>query len=220
MKNKSNFNPPKYRDRHLDEFIESVSNYPLDNINTYSKHNLTYEERKSLNDLQNDKSIIIKEADKGSAVVIMNSENYKQLCLDIIDNDDNYYKLDTNSGEKTTKKKYKEFLEQHADNLTKKELDYLTRFEIKESNFYGLPKVHKCKEIQEKGNDLNKIYIEMKQPDSLKLRPITAGPSSQTHTCRLGNLLDILLKLLTRFIPSYVRYRLSHPPTYKHFSIV
>ena len=203
MRNKSNFNPPKYRDKHLDEFIETVSKYPIESINTYTKHNLTNDESKSLNDLRNDKSIIIKEADKGSAVVIMNSENYKQLCLDIIDNDENYYKLDTNSGEKTSKKKYKDFLEQHESGLTKKELDYLTRFEIKDSNFYGLPKVHKCKEIQEDCTTLKTGYIEMPQPETLKLRPIIAGPSCQTH--RLSNLLDILLKPLTQFIPSYVR---------------
>ena len=43
----------------------------------------------------------------------------------------------------------------------------------------------------------------MEQPDNLKLRPIIAGPSCQTH--RLSNLLDILLKPFTEFIPSYVR---------------
>ena len=43
----------------------------------------------------------------------------------------------------------------------------------------------------------------MPQPETLKLRPIIAGPSCQTH--RLSNLLDILLKPLTQFIPSYVR---------------
>ena len=77
----------------------------------------------------------------------MNTNNYKELCLDIIDNEENYCKLETNSADKITKKKYKDFLEQYEDNLTKKELGYLTKFEIKESNFYGLPKVHKCKDI-------------------------------------------------------------------------
>ena len=46
----------------------------------------------------------------------------------------------------------------------------------------------------------------MKQPDNLKLRPIIAWPSCQTHW--LSNLLDIyyvLLKPFTEFIRSYVR---------------
>lgn len=37
----------------------------------------------------------------------------------------------------------------HAENLTKNEIDYSTKFEVKSSNFYGLPKIHKSKEIQD-----------------------------------------------------------------------
>lgn len=32
-------------------------------------------------------------------------------------------------------------------NLTNSERDYLTKFEIKTSQFYGLPKIHKSQEI-------------------------------------------------------------------------
>ena len=43
----------------------------------------------------------------------------------------------------------------------------------------------------------------MEQPNNLNLKPIIAGPSCQTH--RLSNLLVILLKPFTQFIPSYVQ---------------
>ena len=39
-------------------------------------NNLTREERTALYDLKNDKNIIIKSADKGSAVVVWDSEDY------------------------------------------------------------------------------------------------------------------------------------------------
>ena len=38
---------------------------------------------------KNDENIIIKEADKGSAVVIMDREYYKSLCLSVLENDIN-----------------------------------------------------------------------------------------------------------------------------------
>ena len=39
-------------------------------------NNLTSKERQALYDLKNDKSIVIKSADKGSAVVVWDRENY------------------------------------------------------------------------------------------------------------------------------------------------
>ena len=38
--------------------------------------------------------------------------------------------------------------EKYKDNLTKKEKEYLTSFSYNTSNFYGLPKIHKSKLIQ------------------------------------------------------------------------
>ena len=78
--------------------------------------------------------------------------------------------------------------------MTEKEFDYLLNFEVKSSNFYGLPKVHKSKQINEKCKSANSGYIEITDKISdLKLRRIVAGPSCHTH--RLGNLIDILLRL-------------------------
>ena len=42
----------------------------------HKHNNLTREERKALHDLRNDTSIIIKEADKGSVVVIWDKEDH------------------------------------------------------------------------------------------------------------------------------------------------
>ena len=46
-------------------------------------------------------------------------------------------------------------------------------------------------------------YVEIKNVDDLKLRPIVAGPACQTH--RISNLLDILLKPLIKHVPSFLR---------------
>jgi hypothetical protein len=41
---------------------------------------------------QRDKNIIIKEADKGSAVIIMDRDHYKSLCLAVLENSTYYAK--------------------------------------------------------------------------------------------------------------------------------
>ena len=62
--------------------------------------------------------------------------------------------------------------------MTEKEFDYLQNFEAKTSNFYGLLKVHKSKQINEKCKLIKSSYVEITEKvHDLKLRPIVAGPS-------------------------------------------
>ena len=74
---------------------------------------------------------------------------------------------------------------------------------MKSSNFYGLPKAHKSPKITEKCKNANSSYIEISEVNDLKLRPIVAGPSCQTH--RLSDIIDILLKPYTKHVNSYLR---------------
>ena len=45
--------------------------------------------------------------------------------------------------------------------MTEKEFDYLQNFEAKTSNFYGLPKVHTSKQINEKCKLTKSDYVEI-----------------------------------------------------------
>lgn len=87
--------------------------------------------------------------------------------------------------------------------LHKNEADYLKNFEVIPSNFYGLPKIHKSKEILNHLRDKKSKYVQIPKPKDLKLRPIIGGPSSNTQ--RLSNLLDIILKPLCKMVPSFIR---------------
>ncbi|KAJ8318533.1 hypothetical protein KUTeg_003624 [Tegillarca granosa] len=69
--------------------------------------------------------------------------------------------------------------------------------------FFGLPKIHKSVEIQTAIKNQNSEYITILRPKDLKLRPIIAGPSCPKHW--LSNFIDIILKPLSQYIPSYVR---------------
>ena len=75
------------------------------------------------------------------------------------------------------------------------------------SNFYGLPKVHESKIIQEAIQVQNSEYIKINEPSDLTLRPIVAGPNFPTR--RLSNLVDILLKPFLIHIKSYIKDNLD-----------
>ena len=160
-------------------------------------------QEQTLKILRTNSEIIIKEADKGGATIIMNTEDYKELVETILNDEVYYTKLNT-CPEKELNLKYKKFLQKFKSQMTEKEFDYLLNFEVKTSNFYGLPKVHKSKQINEKCKSANSGYVEIIDKISdLKLRPIVAGPSCHTH--RLSNLIDILLRPYTKHVTSYLR---------------
>ena len=85
--------------------------------------------------------------DKGGAVVIMNSKHYLKVISDNVNDETTYKMVGANCHAKVMKGIAK-IIEKYKDNLTKKEKEYLTSFSYNTSNFYGLPKIHKCKLIQ------------------------------------------------------------------------
>ncbi|XP_061175938.1 uncharacterized protein LOC133184880 [Saccostrea echinata] len=87
--------------------------------------------------------------------------------------------------------------------MTAKEKDYLTNFDTSESQFYGLPKVHKSLEIKNAIHAQNGEYISCPNPEDLSFRPIVGGPNCSTQ--RLSHLLDILLKPYYEKVPSFIR---------------
>ena len=91
----------------------------------------------------------------------------------------------------------------HQACLTKDEILYLTKFDSKVSNFYGLPKVHKSALIKQAIIEQNAEVINIRAPSDLKIRPIIGGVNSPTS--HLSEMIDILLKPFMLKIPSFVR---------------
>ena len=85
----------------------------------------------------------------------------------------------------------------------KRRTRFSNQFFIFKSNFYGLPKVHKSKIIQEAIQVQNSEYVKIYEPPDLILRPVVAGPNCPT--CRLRNLVDILLKPFLIHIQRYIK---------------
>ena len=129
----------------------------------------------------------------------MDKEHYREM-VEVIINDKDYYEKLIGDPHKDIGQRYNKFLRKHQDLLTEKEPDYLQNFEVKSSQFYGLPKIHKSKTIFERCKNANSSYLEVKDVNDLKLRPIEVGPSCLTH--RLSNLIDTLLRPYTNHVKS------------------
>ena len=77
--------------------------------------------------------------------------------------------------------KLKSLIKTGRSNVTKREVDYLTSFKRQSPNIYSTPKVHKCKTILEAIGLSTDDYIEVFQPEDLKVRPIISVPKSPTQ---------------------------------------
>ena len=198
VRNKSDFNPPHNRDKHLERYIDYIHNYPLEAQNT--KQNLPRGQQEALRSLQKDDSIVIKEADKGGSVVIMDREYYK-CKINTMLNDNTYYSEVRNPRSIKTIDKIKSYTTKWSEEMTEHEADYVTNFDGKPSQFYSLPKVHKSQEILKKISEQKSEYIELYHPDDLTFRPIVGGPHCETH--RISNYIDIILKPLLDKVDSF-----------------
>ena len=92
VRNKSFFTPETGRNKKLDSYISLIKEMceSIQNENKNIKHNITLEQRNAIKSLAEDSSIIIKEADKGGGIVLMNTEFYKRKILEMLV-DESYY---------------------------------------------------------------------------------------------------------------------------------
>ena len=147
-----------------------------------------------------EKDLIIKEADKGSGVVIMTKDFYDGIILNMLEA--STYE-EANIDCSYLVKKVKSFILKHKDPLTKSELDAILKQEAYLASFYGLPKLHKSSIVQEAVDTQQSDVIECPNPTDLKFRPIVA-----CQNCPTRSLSDLLDKLLRPFV-NKVKFRLK-----------
>ena len=138
MKKKPKFDPKrKYEaiELYLSRLEEEISS--LDYKVGYS--NLTKGERDAVYSLKNDNSVIIKEADKGSAVFVWNREDCLKEAKSQL-NDKNVYKQLTGGMEGPFEKIIKTVLKfRDRRDITKNTLDYFLVNNARLGRFYLLP---------------------------------------------------------------------------------
>ena len=199
VKEKSSFIPIS-KDKHLNEIVSKIEH--TEPLRVKFKDNLKPSERNALNELKAYKDIVMKKADKGNTLVVMDTEFYRdKLALQDHLLQQTYRKV-KESETIRVKRNMNELLNKHKHCLTSKEMKYITDFEWHHSNFYVLPKIHKNKTIIEKVNETDNVYLHMETPMDLKARPIISGTNS--HTNRLSEILEKILTPLVPHLKSYV----------------
>ena len=166
--------------------------------------NLSKEERKAYNELRSlSKDMIeIKKADKSDTWVIIDKAEYKDLILKEHLLTNTYETAPVDSNEKVFVK-LKNLIEKYKHCLNKDEVRHIIDNDWKDAYFYGLPKIHKCKEITDKIKVEHTDYIKMELPKSLKTRPICGAPQGVTQGA--SRLLSRILTPLVCEMKSYIQ---------------
>jgi hypothetical protein len=158
--------------------LKKFTNDFLDMAET-AHDNLSKKERASLVDLSKDKSIIVSKADKGNAVVIQNTTDYKRKVLAILSDATKFKRLQPDPSSKksnptiTRQKALQTRLRGLKSRLPEGVYDRVYPSGSKAGVMYGLPKVHK---------------------EGTPLRPIISATG--TYNFHLAKWLDEILKPL------------------------
>ena len=147
---KTNWIAPKPKNKHLLNYFDFLKN-DLEIFNnevftiTNKKCNLTPEEKHCLRNLSKNDNIVIKKADKGGSIVIMNREDYLKKVYEHLDNE-NYYRKINKDPTKDLITNINSFIESavkhyHISRDTAKFITPTDNPRI--SLFYILPKIHK-----------------------------------------------------------------------------
>ncbi len=106
--------------------------------------NITSSEHRALRDLKSNNDIVVKKADKGGAIVVLNRSDYIEECHRQLNNQRDYTRLTadpTKSYLRILKKILKKAVQENI--IDNKISNYLLGSKFKLSKFYCLPKIHK-----------------------------------------------------------------------------
>ncbi len=146
VKSKSHFTPRAGKNTTLDNYINFIKTFPKEGPNQHKRYNTSKGEGQALQQLRCKVDIVIKEADKGGAMVVMGKDFYKDNMDKMLYDTSTYTECDKRA-EDTTMRKVKVHMTKYKNDVYDDEINYVTNFESKTSQFYGLPKVHKSKTI-------------------------------------------------------------------------
>ena len=184
FKKASKFNP-KNQDTAIELYLSRLEEEIL-KINTNIKYqNVTKEERRALDSLRNDTSIIIKEADKGSCVVIWDRNDYlKEAEVQL--GDENVYEHLSGDAVSPLIKTVKTCLAKidNRGDISREILDYFLVNNPKLGRFYLLPKIHK------------RLF-------NVPGRPVISNSSFFTEN--ISAFLDFQLKPLAKQVKSFIK---------------
>ncbi|KAL5270071.1 hypothetical protein ACHWQZ_G003530 [Mnemiopsis leidyi] len=188
----------------IHETVQSCFNR-TNKSNNEMVHNVTQSERAALRELQNNYELVIREADKGSAVVLMNSTFYCNAATTLLQSD-RYKKrpdLSKDGAIKKLRSARKQIINEFRLTLLKDEIDFLENFEESLAHLYLNPKIHKSKQIIDAVTKCQTTILSMEQPTDLPFRPIISG--TRCPLKRLAALVHKLLEPFPKKVSSFVQ---------------
>ena len=200
VQSKSNA-PVTCENNELKKIVDFIENIPP--TKTKPVFNTSKSESAALHNLKAYDDIIIKKADKGGTLVIMDIDFYRDKMVLADHLHTNTYDVVSNKADDQVMKKLNNLLIKHKKCLFPKEIEYINNKKWKSSNIYVTPKIHKNAAIKAACNESNVEYIHIPCPTDLKGRPIVAGPESPTQ--RLSELLEKILSPLVCHLKSYIK---------------
>ena len=174
----------KSREPSINAYIDTVKH----DVKNWSKakptrDNLTKRERQALNILKNRTDIVVKQANKGGALVIIDSKDYFEEGMRKL-NDRNYYqKLDKNptvDHEKLVNNTIDDLVSGNA--IDEDTASLLRPSKSRTPKYYILPKIHK---------------------EGMPGRPVVSSVSSPTE--KISAFVDEFLKPMAQELPSYIK---------------
>ncbi|XP_070555267.1 uncharacterized protein [Ptychodera flava] len=184
FRKKSCFSPQINRDPFLETYIALVTeDIKKHKCTNYSKDNLKPHERQALTNLRKRNDIVIKPADKGSSIVIMNKSHYVSEAEKILNNPKHYKQLRSDPTNRINKIIRVAIEEEYKEgNICKDTRDYLICTNQNPGKFYMLPKIHK--------------------PD-IPFRPMVSTINHPTQ--KISEYVDHYLQPLVSTPPSYIK---------------
>lgn len=188
FRGKSLFMPPVNRNNSIETYcrlVEQEVDAFLNENQRSAYNNLSKEEKKALEDLKSDDSIVIKPADKGGATVVMNKIDYVEECVRQL-SDRNFYEVLPDNPTQAFKCMILDTLNDllHQGEISRDEFNFLKIEHPIVPTFYILPKIHKRLEC----------------PPG---RPIVANIGSVTSN--LSTFVDHFIRPLAEGLPSFTK---------------
>lgn len=183
FKKRSTWTPDKGRDKWLDSYIQEVKDDVIKGLHRDFKMNITSSEEKAMKDLLNDTSIIIRPADKGSGIVVLDSTAYSDGLLQEMNDNSTYKEVPTDLTRKIENKVKKLANDMFKrGSITREMKQYLVNSDVKFGKLQANPKIHK--------NDV-------------PLRTIVNG--GKHPTANMAEIVEHELAEHVRTLPSYIQ---------------
>ena len=146
FKIKSTWSPSEGQDAILDVYIKAVKTHVLSLLNNKKRrYNLNKSQHQGLKELIENPQVVLKKADKGSAVVLMNSNDYVQEINRQLSNQENYIKLHDDPTDRFSNNILEVIMSMRdLDYIDDNTFDYLNIPKPKPGRFYILPKIHRA----------------------------------------------------------------------------